>query len=254
MILGVSLKLYMSVEQTTRWAREVADSTRSVPAVRDGAVQLFVLPSLPAVPATAEILRGTPIRWGAQDLDAVDRGARTGAISGSDLAEIGCTLVEVGHAERRQLYGETDELVAAKLQAALRNRLVPVLCIGEELQGPTEDAVAACTRQLEVSLALTDAAACTGEIIIAYEPVWAIGRPDPAPAAHVSVVTATLREWLTARAPRATVRVIYGGSAQPGVLRALGSSVDGLFLGRFAHDPASLLNMIEEAAGGMERR
>lgn len=245
--LGVSTKLYLSIEDTQAWARVVATIARSHPAVRDGIVRLFVLPSLPAVAAVRKALAGTPVLVGAQDLSVFDRGAYTGEVSGEDLAALGCALVEVGHAERRRLFGEDDGVVARKVAAAVRNRLIPVLCVGETARGTAEEAISQSIAQLEASLAEVDEANPT-ELIVAYEPVWAIGQAEPAEPEHIRVVAAALRTRVDAD-PRITRgSIIYGGSAQRGVLTDLGRAVDGLFLGRHAHDPAELGRIIDEAA------
>ncbi|MEV8370428.1 triose-phosphate isomerase family protein [Microbacterium sp. NPDC064584] len=246
-LLGVSLKLYLDIGASEAWARGVAAIAGRHPAVVDGSVQVFVLPSLPALPAVRQALAGTKVAVGAQDLHWEDRGPFTGAISGVDLRDAGCTFVEVGHAERRTLFGETDDIVARKLAAAMRNSLTPVLCIGEENEGPAEDAVLTSTAQLASALDGLDDAV-RGDLVVAYEPVWAIGRPKPANAAHVSRVVAALREMLDRNPRIARSWVIYGGSAQAGSLNELGRGVDGLFMGRFAHNPIDLARMVDEAA------
>lgn len=246
MLLGVSTKLYLDVAQTTRWAHEVAIAVRSHPAILGGSVELFVLPSLPAVPATIEEFADTSVRIGAQDLHWEDRGPFTGAVSGQDLRAIGCSLVEVGHAERRAVFGETDRIIADKVAAAFRNGLVPVLCVGEQDHVIPAEAADICIAQIDH--AVTGADLASSEIIVAYEPFWAIGKAEPASADHVRAVAAALRTRLNQDTRFAPIRVIYGGSAQPGTLTELGDGVDGLFLGRFAHDPADFVRIIDEAA------
>lgn len=244
--LGVSLKLYMSIAETRAWARAVARLAESHRAIGDGSLRLFVLPSLTALPAAAAELAGTPVRLGAQDLHWEDRGAFTGGVSGADLRELGCEYVEIAHAERLSVWGEGLEVARAKLAAALRNGLTPVLCVGEPFRGPVVDAVRACVEQLDFLVEGLPAPG-EGEIVIAYEPVWAIGAPEAASAEHVRGVAAALREHLGRRLPGVRSTVVYGGSAQPGTLSALEGSVDGLFLGRFAHDPASFARILGEA-------
>ena len=107
-----------------------------------------MLPSFPAIPACLEIFAGTPVRVGAQDIASDDGGAFTGEVSGSMLAELGCTHAEVGHAERRRLFGETDDVVAAKAVAALRNGLTPVMCVGEPERTTADLAAASCISEL----------------------------------------------------------------------------------------------------------
>lgn len=244
--LGVSLKLYLDVAQTAEWAQKVATIARRHSAIRGGAVRLFVMPSLPAIAAARDAFKGTSVRIGAQDLHWEDRGPYTGAVSGSDLKMVGCELVEVGHAERRLLFREDEEIVKRKLAAAVRNGLTPVLCIGENKEAEAVAATSECLAQLDSALA--GLGATDAEIIVAYEPVWAIGRATPASTDHILTVVATLRDRIFGDPRLSASSVIYGGSAQRGSLTELGRGVDGLFLGRFAHNPKDLEHIIDEAA------
>src|SRR6266851_3534048 len=126
--IGVSLKAYFGYRQTLAWCSQVA----SIAQARGRAAEVFVLPAFPALPAVADIFAPTTVRIGAQDLCADDDGARTGEVGGALLAKLGCRYVEVGHAERRRLYGEAEVVVAGKLAAAFRHGLIPVLCVGHE--------------------------------------------------------------------------------------------------------------------------
>ncbi|MDQ1629077.1 MAG: triosephosphate isomerase [Actinomycetota bacterium] len=243
-LVGVSLKMYFGFRETLDWCAAVADLAATHPAVTAGAAQLFVIPTAPAIPAAIEVFRGSRVQVGAQDVSTHDVGAFTGDVSPRLLAELGCTYAEIGHAERRQVHGETDEVAAAKVAAALRNNLTPVLCIGETVPMPARAAAATCVRQLSAGLAAVGA---RGErVVVAYEPVWAIGAAQPAPPDHIRAVCDVLREAAAADPSLPPVDVIYGGSARPGLLAELGSSVDGLFLGRFAHDPAALRAVLDE--------
>lgn len=243
-VVGVSLKMYFGHREALDWFARVADLVRGHDAVASGAVDLFVIPTYPQLIPAVSAFAGTPVRVGAQDVATEDTGAFTGEVSAVELAEIGATLAEIGHAERRRLFGETDEVTAAKAAASLRNGLTPVLCIGESERLDSADAAATTVAQLHADLA----GAPAGPVIVAYEPVWAIGAPAPAPAAHISAVTLALRTALEADPERAGSSVIYGGSAGPGLLTELGDTVDGLFLGRFAHDPKALKTILDEAA------
>jgi triosephosphate isomerase len=242
--VGVSLKMYFGHRQALDWCARVAELAHAHPAVASGAVELFVIPGYLAVPAAVEILAGSRVAVGAQDLATADAGAFTGEVSGVELAEIGVGVVEVGHAERRRLFGETDDIVAEKTAAALRNGIAPVLCIGENVRDEPADAASECLRQLRSALA----GAPDGRVIVAYEPVWAIGAAEPAPAAYIRAVCAILRASVSTLPGRDGSAVIYGGSAGPGLLTELGDDVDGVFLGRFAHDTAALGRVLDEAA------
>jgi triosephosphate isomerase len=252
--VGVSLKMYFGHARTLEWARAVADVARTHPAVTGGLVDLFVVPTFPSLVPVREALAGTRVHLGAQDLAWADEGAFTGEVSGRELREVGCGLVEVGHAERRRLFGEDDRVVADKVHAALRNGLTPLLCVGEET-APAGDvgergvstALAAVTGQLESALAAAASAGAVGPVLVAYEPVWAIGASAPAPDAHIVGVLDGLRAWLDARPELGGSRVVYGGSAGPGLLTRGGGRIRGLFLGRFAHDPAAVGAILDEA-------
>lgn len=249
-LLGVSLKMYFGYQQTLAWCREVA-SLADHPAIRSGRVGLFILPAYPAIPAVAEIFAGTPVRIGGQDVCQAENGAWTGEVSASMLQELGCSLAEIGHAERRRHFREDAAQIAAKVAISLQHGLTPVLCIGESEQGTPAEAIALCAAELNDALAQAAAHRLRGEILFAYEPQWAIGAPQPAPDSYIRTVCAGLR---TLPLPAGiTLKVIYGGSAGPGLIQRLGSDVDGLFLGRFAHDPQALAQIIAEAsalAGG----
>jgi len=219
--IGVSLKMYFGQRQTVDWCRAVAAFAARHPALARQTVELFVLPAAPMIAQVLEIFAGTPVRVGAQNVHTHDSGAFTGEVSGALLREMGCRYAAVNHAERRRLFGEDNATATAKVAACWRNGLTPVLCVGEPA---------------EASEILGDSAS---PVILAYEPPWAIGQAEPAPVAHIRAVTASLR--------RGNGRVIYGGSAGPGLLTSIGDSADGLFLGRFAHDPAGVEAVLDEA-------
>ncbi|WP_419728740.1 triose-phosphate isomerase family protein [Lichenicola sp.] len=237
-IVGVSLKMYMSLAQTRGWMERLAVmATAGLP----DDVDLFVIPDFVSLHASREALAATRVLLGAQDVFWEDSGAFTGEVSAPVLAEAGCRFVEIGHAERRRLFGETDEIVGAKTAAAVRNGLVPVLCIGEADPMAPDMAVAECMRQFT---AATDGIDPARELVVAWEPVWAIGAATPATPDFIRAVGSRLR---TALGDRPATRLIYGGSAGPGLLSQLGDAVDGLFLGRFAHDIDALRRVLAEA-------
>ncbi|KQO59781.1 triose-phosphate isomerase family protein [Curtobacterium sp. Leaf261] len=246
--VGVSLKMYFGHARTIAWARAVADIAREHPAVTSGAVDLFVAPTFPSLVPVHEVLAGTRVHLGAQDLATADEGAFTGEVSGAELHEIGCDLVEIGHAERRSLFGEDDRVVADKVQAAFRNHLTPLICVGEPSRASSADAIADVTGQLDRSVDGAVAAGIAGPVVVAYEPVWAIGAPEPAPDAFIVDVLAGIAAHVAARPELAGSRVIYGGSAGPGLLTRGAGGIRGLFLGRFAHDPAAIRTILDEAA------
>lgn len=240
LFVGISLKTYFGYADTLAWVGEVTALVQARP--RLVGLELFLLPTFPALPRVSEILTGSGIRLGAQDVAPGDAGDQTGEVTAAVLVELGCRYVEVGHAERRTRFGETEDLVAAKTATAMASGLTPVLCLGEADRVPVAAAVAECVQQLRSALA---AKRVTGDLLIAYEPFWAIGAAEPASDQHIAGVINGLREAAAEQAVAA--HVIYGGSAGPGLLTRLGTDVDGLFLGRFAHDPQAVAAVLDEA-------
>lgn len=243
MLVGTSLKMYFTHARTVEWTRTVAAGLRE--RSLDG-VEPFVIPQFPSIPACLEAARHSGLEVGAQDVATHDAGAFTGEVSAAVLAEIGCRYVEVGHAERRALFGETDDIVAAKADAALRHGLTPIVCVGEPDRGDPARAIDHCLDQIRAALCAADAADRGGEIVIAYEPAWAIGAPEPAGVDHIRAVCSALRDAPPARPRRR--RVIYGGSARPGLLPRIADAVDGIFLGRNAHEPSAFGAVLDDAA------
>lgn len=246
--LGISLKMYFGNAMTLRWCAEVGRLAAEHPAVTSGCTELIVLPTFPALVPARETLHGTGVQLGAQDLCTEDSGAFTGEVSGAELAEIGCTFAEVGHAERRRRFGETDAVVGAKVLAALRNGLTPLVCVGELERGSAARAADQCVAELERILGVSRTAGARGRVVVAYEPHWAIGAPEPAPIEHIDLVCARLSAHLDENDLDGRSRTIYGGSAGPGLLTALDGGVRGLFLGRMAHEPAALAEILDETS------
>ncbi|MCB5910227.1 triose-phosphate isomerase family protein [Streptomyces pinistramenti] len=242
-VVGVSLKLYFGLAQTRAWLADVAALNGTL-ATLPRPVDLFVLPAFPALADARELLAGTGVRYGAQDVHWAETGAWTGEVSAGMLTETGARYVEVGHAERRRHFGETDETVAAKTRAATHAGLIPVICAGERRADTLDGAVEETLTQVRAALC---GAAPGSEVVIAYEPVWAIGAREAAPAGHVRAVAAAIRGALRDHDVRG--RLIYGGTAGPGTYTELAGAVDGLFLGRLAHDTEGLRKVIEEIAG-----
>ncbi|HEX9563616.1 MAG TPA: triose-phosphate isomerase [Gemmatimonadaceae bacterium] len=197
---------------------------------------VLFFPSSVALPAVVESLRErSDIRVGVQNIHWEDKGAFTGEISGSMARDAGAHYALVGHSERRHVFRETDEDTARKVAACFRTGLVPILCVGEKLEqreaGATESVV---TRQLREGLSTLDAAQ-VAHMIIAYEPVWAIGTGKNATPADASAVHAAIRHELRERSPEkgAAVPILYGGSVNRGNAAALleAPDVDGLLVG-----------------------
>ncbi|KAF2201489.1 triosephosphate isomerase 2 [Delitschia confertaspora ATCC 74209] len=245
-IVGVSSKMYFDYQNSISYVQGVRELDGLA---WNGRVDLFVIPDFVSLSESARILHSSHIMLGAQDTHWEDKGAYTGEVSPLVLSQIGVKIVEIGHAERRAMFGETDETVAKKAAAAARNGLIPLVCIGERRHNSIASAavgmaVEECRPQVNSVLA---AVPDDVEIILAYEPVWAIGAAEPADPDHVVHVTKELRKLTTGR--KGVTRIVYGGSAGPGTFSKIAEGVDGLFLGRFAHDIHNLKRVIEEVSG-----
>ncbi|CAM3921845.1 triose-phosphate isomerase [Janibacter anophelis] len=207
-------------------------------------VEVAVLPPFTDLRSVQTLVEGDrlALRYGAQDLSPHDSGAYTGDISGAFLARLGCTYVVVGHSERREGHGEGDELVAAKAVAAYRHGLVPIVCVGEGLEvRQAGEHVAHVVAQVEGSLAgISPEQAQT--LVVAYEPVWAIGTGEVATPEDAQEVCAAVRAKLAELYSPETadrVRILYGGSVKSGNVASImaGADVDGALVGGASLDP-----------------
>ena len=193
--------------------------------------------------------QGAALEWGAQNVSAHEAGAYTGEVSAAMLREFGVRYAIVGHSERRQYHGETDAAVARKAQKALAAGITPIVCVGETLEeheaGKTEEVV---KRQL--AAVIHENGHCISEIVVAYEPVWAIGTGKTASPAIAQSVHAVLRAQLKAATPHADrVAILYGGSMNAANAADLLAQpdIDGGLVGGASLKPADFLNIIAAA-------
>jgi triosephosphate isomerase (TIM) len=220
-------------------------------------VDVTVLPPFTNLRSVQTLVDGDKLRltYGAQDLSQHDSGAYTGDISGVFLAKLGCSYVVVGHSERRTYHHEDDALVAAKATAALRNELTPIVCIGEHLEvREAGNHVSHNVEQLRGSLAGLSAEQI-GEVVIAYEPVWAIGTGRVASASDAQEVCGAIRKELGSLASpqiAESVRVLYGGSMNAKNVGDLVAQpdVDGGLVGGASLDGEQFATLAAIAAGG----
>jgi triosephosphate isomerase len=214
-------------------------------------VEAVVLPPYTDLRSVQTAIDGdkVPIRYGAQDLSPHKAGAHTGDISGSMLAKLGCTYVVVGHSERRQYHHEDDALVNAKVKAALANDLTPILCVGEGLEvREAGNHVSHCCSQLDGGLDGLKAEQVKN-IVIAYEPVWAIGTGKTATPDDAQEVCGALRARLAEKYGAATadaVRVQYGGSVKAANIAAIMAQpdVDGALIGGASLDAEEFASIV----------
>jgi triosephosphate isomerase len=241
-LIGTSWKMNLTSSEADRWFRTFVPLVEGLDD-RD----LFVLPPFPAIWVARERLRSTRVAWGAQDVHPDDAGPHTGDVSAPMLADLGCRYVEVGHSERRRDHGETPELIAAKVAAVLRSGMEVVLCTGEREVAPLETVVPALEADLERCLARLSADQLD-RVIVAYEPVWAIGVGGTAASSdHVGRAHRALEAWLSARSASGTARIVYGGSVDLAAASRLLAEpgVAGLFVGRYALDPGGFARIAQ---------
>ena len=230
-IIGGNWKMHLALSEALQLAAEVRNRLAAT-----RGVEVVLFPPAPFLQAVAERLDGTPIAVGGQDLHPETKGAFTGAVAGPMLASVGCTHVLVGHSERRAVFGDSDAVVARKLAAALGAGLRPILCVGEDLaQRQAGETFAVVARQLQAALAGIGVERL-GHLVLAYEPVWAIGTGLTASPAQAQEVHGHLRQVLTdlhGGAFARTVRIQYGGSVKgqsaPGLMAQ--PDIDGLLVG-----------------------
>jgi triosephosphate isomerase len=236
--------------KTVAEARALAEEIRT--GAGGAAADVLVCPPFTALLAVAEALRGGPVLLGGQNMHWEEEGAFTGEIAPRMLRDAGCTHVVLGHSERRQLFGEVDENVARKAQAAFKHGLIPIVCVGETLAERDADrTMEVVERQTERALrGLTPDQAAAA--VIAYEPVWAIGTGRNATAEQAQEVHAFIRR-LVARshgdAAAAALRILYGGSVKPDNAAALLAQpdVDGALVGGASLKAASFLDIVRAA-------
>jgi len=243
-ILVANWKLY----KTSAEARQfIADLCRHCP--DPGPSEVVLAAPFTALAAMQEGLRSTPFLLAAQDLFWENVGAYTGEVSAPMLVDVGCTHVLVGHSERRQYFGETDETVSKKVTAALQAGLRPIVCVGEALaQRQAGDTFAVLAQQVRHGLA-----ACQGEaisqVVLAYEPLWAIGTgvtATPQQAQEVHGYLRTLLAQLWGETVAQTVRIQYGGSVRPENIAALMAEpdIDGALVGGASLDANSFAQIL----------
>jgi len=237
-------KMNFTVPEALKFCTALTHELKAV-----GEVEIAIAPPFTALYSTGVALSDTPFKLVAQNLFWEESGAYTGEVSGTFLKDIGCEYVIIGHSERRQYFGETDETVAKKIRSALRNELVPIMCIGETLaEREAGKTWAVCERQLKTGLSaifLKD----VEQFVIAYEPVWAIGTGRQATPAQAEEVHAMLRTWLSKTHDGATaerIRLLYGGSVKSNISRDILSqpNVDGALVGGASLDPLEFANII----------
>jgi len=237
-------KMFKTVQEAVVFVKELRRVVKDVTGV-----EIVVAPPFTAVHAVAEAARNTNIGVAAQDLYWEREGAFTGEVSPGMIKEAGAEYAIVGHSERRRLFGESDQIVNRKVMAAIAESLTPIVCIGETLEErEREETLAVLDRQIKEGLK-TFTAAQVGDLIVAYEPVWAIGTGRNATAAQAedahAHIRGRLREWFGAEAAD-RCHLIYGGSVKPENIRELivQPDVDGALVGGASLDVESFAGIV----------
>jgi triosephosphate isomerase len=250
-LIAGNWKMFKTAPEAVALAREIWAAAKN-----PGDVDVLLAPPFTSLHAVEDVLRGSAILIAGQNMHWESQGAFTGEIAPAMLKTAGCSHVLLGHSERRQIFGETDEGVARKAKAAHAAELVPVICVGETLEerdgGKTESVV---RRQIDAALAGLSAEQVT-QSVIAYEPVWAIGTGRNATSAQAQEVHAFIRGLVGkshGEATAASVRILYGGSVKPdnaGELLA-SADVDGALVGGASLKADSFLAIIAAAKSAL---
>ncbi|MBX9586696.1 MAG: triose-phosphate isomerase [Gammaproteobacteria bacterium] len=232
----------------TRSEVEVLANSIAEGAGEVSAVELAVFPSFIFIDQIQRSLSGTIVAYGAQNISSERQGAFTGEVSATMVAEFGCQYVIIGHSERRQYYGESDQVVAMKFSRAIEARLKPIICVGESLaEREAGQTLSVIGRQLEAVLALDNAEQSLYNAVLAYEPVWAIGTGKTATPEEAQTVHQYLREQVAKRDEKLAkaLRILYGGSVKRDNAAELMSQpdVDGGLVGGASLDSQHFLDI-----------
>jgi triosephosphate isomerase len=243
-LIAGNWKMYKTGPEAVAAARSLKELTAGV-----SDVDVMIAPAFTALAATAEALEGSPIAVGAQNLHWESEGAFTGEISPAMIRAAGCRYVIIGHSERRQLFGETDQAVNRKVRAALAAGLTPVLCIGEtEAEREAQQTFSVLDKQLRLGLEGLSLQT-PGDVVVAYEPVWAIGTGQTATREQAQEAHAFIRGLLRklyGEAAADATRMLYGGSVKPdNIADLIGmDDIDGALVGGASLAPETFARIV----------
>lgn len=244
-IVAMSLKIYInSLTAATELAKKIASNGSNE------RIEQIIFPSLGTIYPVAEGLKGTSIKLGAQNVCHIKEGAFTGEISITSIIEMGGTYIEIGHAERRSIFKESDEIINKKVNLAVDNFINPLVCIGENSEEKEANRTKEVLERQIVSSFEGVNKNSLKNIVIAYEPVWAIGKEKAANASYVHEAHGEIRDILVRNYGKDVaeeIRIIYGGSiSKDNVFEIINNkNVDGVFIGRFGHDPENYRKILE---------
>lgn len=247
-IVASSWKMHInSIVDGKNLAKDICDK---VGKVED--IDIFILPTFPMIHKVSEEFKGSNIKYGAQNVCFAEKGAYTGEVPANVLKEIGCTYVELGHAERKAMFSENDVLVNRKVKICEKYDLIPVVCIGETKED-LDNNIGKQTLKTQVEWALEGLSDdFRKKVILAYEPVWAIGQTKAAQPEYVNKTHKYIRKIIEQEYGKEvanSIRVIYGGSVSPETAPDLVKfeDIDGLFIGRFGLKGENFKAMVDSA-------
>lgn len=247
-LVAANWKMHMTIPQALQLVAEVKVELQGV----SGGEVVFCPPTT-ALWSVGQALAGTPWSLGGQTMHWEPKGAYTGEVSAAMLIDVGCRYVILGHSERRQHFGETDEAVGRKVRAALEHDLIPIVCVGERLQErQAGDADAIITRQVSAAVS-TIPAERVRRLVVAYEPVWAIGTGHTATGGEANRVAGVIRGTLAkagGAGAASAVRILYGGSVKPDNIREFVEQpdIDGALVGGASLDAQAFAGIVRATA------
>ncbi|MEE4607670.1 MAG: triose-phosphate isomerase [Desulfobacteraceae bacterium] len=241
-------KMYKTAGEAVQTARDLVARLKAL-----SGVDVMIAPAYPALDAVSRVVKDSPVKLGAQNLFWADEGAYTGEVAGGMLVDLGCRYVLIGHSERRQYFGETDDTVRRRIEAALRHGLAPVMCIGEtETQRDAVQTFSVLDKQIANGLK-EQLSSRLEALVVAYEPVWAIGTgrtatADQAQEAH-RFIRGKLAELFGADMAQRT-RIVYGGSVKPENIAELMAmaDIDGALVGGASLEAETFANIVRYRA------
>jgi triosephosphate isomerase (TIM) len=244
-VLAANWKMHKTVAETEEFLDDFLGNLPDGP-------EVVICPPYPALGVAVARCADLPVRVAAQNMHEESAGAFTGEVSAPMLLELGVQGVILGHSERRQYFGESDEALARKVPVALEAGLEPILCVGEnEAQRDSDETEGILTRQVEADLSSVSDESL-GEVVIAYEPIWAIGTGRTATPEQAQEAIAVIRGLIESRSSEAAgaIRILYGGSVKPGNAAELISQpdVDGALVGGASLDPGDFAAIVQAAA------
>lgn len=242
-LVAANMKMNGSRDSTHRLLQDIVTHADEV-----GDVELAVFPPFPFLPCCEQVLKNSTVKWGAQNVSEYSDGAYTGEVSATMLKEFGCRYVIIGHSERRRLYVEKNTRLLQKCEQALSAGITPILCVGETLaERDAQLTLSVVHEQLAVVSVLKDNCAAFGGMVIAYEPVWAIGTGQSATPGVAQSVHAAIRDQLAKIDPvlASATRIIYGGSVKQDNAAALFAmpDIDGALVGAASLDAKNFIEI-----------